>query len=70
MKLKEYATKINALAKVYPDAELVYAIDDEGNAFFPVQFEPVEGQYEDEEFYPANNDFFAKGKEVTHVCIN
>jgi len=70
MKLKEYATKINALAEVYPDAEAIYSIDDEGNTFFPVQYEPSAGQYERGEFYPADNDFYEEGKEITHVCIN
>jgi len=40
MKLKDYATMISKLAKRYPNLEVVYAVDDEGNAYHPVVYAP------------------------------
>lgn len=36
MTLKEYAKQVQHFAELYPDAQVIYAIDDEGNAFHPV----------------------------------
>lgn len=40
MKLKDYATMISKLAKRYPNLEVVYAVDDEGNGYLPVVYAP------------------------------
>ena len=48
MKLKDYAKAIAELAKQYPDAKVLYALDDKGNRLSEVNFmlsddfEPVE----------------------------
>ena len=41
MKLKEYAKLINTLAKRYPDVDVIYSCDDEGNAYSLVYYEPT-----------------------------
>jgi UDP-N-acetylglucosamine 2-epimerase len=40
MKLKEYAAQIARLAEKYPEAQVVYSIDEEGNLYKPVLLEP------------------------------
>jgi len=40
MKLKVYAKAINILLERFPDAEVYYSIDDEGNHYMPVYYEP------------------------------
>ena len=81
MTLKEYAQKINELAEKHPDALVVYAIDDEGNAFHPVRTVGALG------FYNANYQQFVceehvikypkeetyepyVGKKPDTICIN
>ena len=44
MKLKEYAKKINELAKENGNLEVAYAIDDEGNGFRYVNYSPCVGK--------------------------
>jgi hypothetical protein len=78
MKLKEYAELISKLAKELPDAEVVYAIDDEGNGFQSVSFGPSIGfSNEHHDFVPlsfvrespADYDYFDVNKPNT-VCLN
>lgn len=47
MNLKEYSKKIQALAKKYPNAAVIYASDDEGNCFNLVANEPSTGFFYD-----------------------
>lgn len=51
MKLKAYADTIVLIAEVYPDAEVVYSRDDEGDGYKSVHYHPtiftlVDGEYE------------------------
>jgi len=67
MKLKVFAENINKLLKERPQTaefEVVTSIDDEGNGFNLVHYEPQVGNYdkEDREFEPE--------KELNAVCIN
>lgn len=65
MKFKQYADAIAQLAAdpATHDLEVIYAIDDEGNAYMPVPFGPTLGHYEDMEFSD-------EGAPVNAVCIN
>lgn len=40
MKLKTYIKELQKLAKKYPDATVIYAIDDEGNGYNEVYMGP------------------------------
>lgn len=66
MKLKEYAKKIAALAEKYPDFEVLYAIDDEGNAYMPVVHSPEVGQLDEDEWFDPD----AKASDRNAICIN
>lgn len=73
MKLKDYIKGLQAMLKVYPTADVVYAIDEEGNAFHPVEFAPGAGYYDKREqsFYPeGQEDFIEEKRKVNAVCIN
>ncbi len=65
MKLKDYAKHISDMAKKYPNAEVVYASDDEGNFFAPVNYGPSIGTFSDGQFSALEPD----GK-VDAICIN
>ncbi len=66
MNLKEYSENINKLAKEHPDATVVYAVDDEGNAFGRVYYAPSVGFYSDDGFEAEPED----NKQINAVCIN
>lgn len=72
MKLKDYAEKINELAKSNPDLDVVYAIDDEGNGFREVKLDPTVGYFDkdDDIFYDDTEDIADLEKEINCVCIN
>jgi len=77
MKLNDYIKSLQKIAKKYPDLNVVYAKDDEGNGFKEITFHPSVGN-----FAPFNNfcggDFvgddgteeFAKKFEINAVCLN
>jgi hypothetical protein len=69
MKLKEYAAKINELAQKYPDVNVMYMSDDEGNYCFPVRYSPYAGHFNkcENEFIPDDN---TEEFVVNTVCIN
>ena len=50
MKLKEYAKAIAELAAEKPNALVVFASDEEGNSFSPVEMGPTLGHWDGEEF--------------------
>lgn len=56
MKMKEYAKFIAVLAEKYPDAQAIYALDEEGNGFEPVDFAPIAGQFGGD-FHSKTGDF-------------
>jgi len=71
MTLKEYARKINKLLIDHPEAKdymVVYSVDEEGNNFTQVHFDPSIGEYD--------NGFFATEssnqnvEDCNAVCIN
>ena len=66
MKLKDYAKTLAKLAKQYPDAEVIYARDSEGNGFEPVVYLPAAGHY-DTRLRLFSNE---KPETVNCVCIN
>ena len=73
MKLKEYAIYINDLARHHPNAEVVYASDDEGNNFQPVHYHPTVGMMVDNrEFYDKLSaiKLFKKKAVNNAICIN
>jgi hypothetical protein len=63
MKLKDYAAKINELAEKFPEFEVVYATDDEGNDFKYVVCAPSAGFFKE-------GDFSNLSKKPNAVCIN
>jgi hypothetical protein len=66
MKLKEYLEKLNKIAKDQPqtlDFEVISAIDDEGNGYNPIYFDPTLGEFEDGDFQTETENFNA-------ICIN
>ena len=70
MKLKQYSANIVKLAVKYPDLELVYATDDEGNGYCKVNFDPgTLGNFQDGEFL-SEDDFEDSGLEVNSICVN
>ena len=58
---------IKALQKQDPEATIVYSVDEEGNAYHPVDFAPVDGWYNRDEHDFSSEQF--KGY-VKAVCIN
>lgn len=66
MKAKQYIKTLNALVDKYGDLDLCYAIDDEGNGFQLVIFEPATGTLKDYDEFDITED---KDK-VTHICLN
>lgn len=72
MKLRDY---MDVLQKIMEngggDLEVIYAIDDEGNAFHSVFYAPSAGCYEKDYFIGVNDvDFDDNMHEVNSVCIN
>jgi len=66
MKLNDYIKKLQKLEKEgYGELDIIYAKDDEGNAYSEVFFNPSVG-YLDED-----GGFLSKeNAEKTHICIN
>jgi hypothetical protein len=66
MKIKDYIERLNRLAELYPDAELVYSCDDEGNHYSEVLFHPSCGEVKDDEWNPC----LETAENVKHICLN
>lgn len=62
--IAEYAKRINALAKKYPNAILVYSSDDEGNSYSELCTMPHVGYFSDE------GEFDSEADETNAICIN
>lgn len=70
MRLDELITNLNKVKRMYGgDLQVVYGIDDEGNAFHPIHFSPSVGQFVEEE-----SDFISKdliiNQKIDAVCVN
>jgi hypothetical protein len=73
MKLKDFAKQVSKLAEKYPDLTVIYAIDEEGNAFHKVHFKPTLMVYKDEfrEAYGMDEvDELKSGEKPNAVCVN
>ena len=77
MKLKDYVKELNAIAEKFPDLDVMYAIDDEGNGFDAVKNAPCLYNPFDESCYTLEDvmrvskkerDFILKN--ATAVCLN
>lgn len=67
MKLKQFTENLNKLMEERPetaDFDVVTSIDDEGNGFNLVYYNPQVGHYD------SNEKEFYQEKEVNAVCIN
>ena len=69
MKLKDYAEHINNLTKEYPELDVIYASDSEGNSFHRLLFTPTIGTFPNGEFKQISKDDVT-GTTPTVVCIN
>lgn len=67
MKLKTYIKKLQKLEEKHGNLELVYSIDDEGNSFHSVSFEPSIILL-DEFNESVENELYEHAKK--YVCIN
>lgn len=66
MKLSEYITELQMIENQHGDLECIYAVDEEGNAFFPVYYVPSAGLFDKE-----SHHFIAKHHgNINAVCIN
>ena len=65
MKLKDYAVKIAKLASQHPDAQVVYSVDSESDAYHVVHFYPDPCKFDGHEI-----EVGVPKKEVNAVCIN
>lgn len=63
MNLKEYIQQLQIIADKYPDAQLVYSMDEEGNLYEPISFWPVPGHFDGEQFNPDTEN-------VNAICVN
>ena len=75
MKLKEFIKQLEELVEKNPEYrefEVVYSVDDEGNQYFPVEYEPSIGLYRDGEFYCSHElkDFDLASEKPNSICIN
>jgi hypothetical protein len=62
MKLTQYIRQLQEIAKKQPDAEVIYAADEEGNSS-PVFYEPSLGYFD-------GDSFDTTAKPVNAICIN
>lgn len=66
MKLSGMIENLNEIYRLYGDLECVYSVDEEGNAFHGVYFEPSVGIFSDGEFVADMED----PNSINAVCIN
>ena len=74
MKISEIVEKLEKIKEEYGDLDLVYSVDDEGNAYHKVYYTATPGYWdneygewinkEDEEYWEE------RGKKVNSVCVN
>lgn len=67
MNIEKYIAHLQQVAKKYPKAKVIYAIDEEGNGYDEVFFTPTPGRFEDGEFDRFDGN---KNVKVNAICIN
>jgi hypothetical protein len=68
MKLKDYAKLIAVFAEKHPDILVIYAADDEGNRFEPINYVPSAGHYDEN-----SGEFTSpgpRGQKTNAICVN
>lgn len=75
MKIKDYIKDLQKWAEKYPNAEVVYAADDEGNSYHSVNWTGTPGMFHDDSFYQDDDkDYFEESTEekfeINAICIN
>jgi len=71
MKVSEMIENLNKILKEDGDLDVVYSVDDEGNSFHEVGFEPTVGHFEDDEFNSVDSEQFEEyDLKKNAVCIN
>jgi hypothetical protein len=70
MKLRVYAKVIEALAKKYPDVDVVYARDEEGNGFSKAHYAPVAGRFNEVDNSFFNIDADINPDDINCICLN
>lgn len=70
MKLSEYIEKLQTILKDHGDIETIYSIDDEGNIFDIVHFDPSPCRFDKND--PEGVEFLSYDEtiKVNAVCIN
>ena len=75
MKIKKYLKVLQELAEKYPNADVVFASDAEGNSYDRVNYNPTPGHFNESEFVPEAHfeeymqDFEGKLK-TNAICLN
>lgn len=74
MLLSEYIENLKSVLEENGDLKVVYAVDDEGNAFNEVCFAPSVGHYDYSDSQFTTYDNFGEDEdidyEINSVCIN
>lgn len=72
MTLKAYAKRLNALAKLHPDAIVVSASDEEGNSYSEVIYSPTLGHWDKVvcEWSTDHGSLTPEKVKVNAVCVN
>ena len=76
MTFEKYLTQLVDLLEQHPEllhSTVVYAMDNEGNRFIPVSYDPSLGHYNDNEFISTENcneDPDCENQEPNSICIN
>lgn len=77
MTLSEYIKKLQALEnKGYGELEVIYSVDEEGNAFYSVYHSPSVGVFHDGMFYSREEDkkFLKEDEGIEKndnaICVN
>ena len=67
MKISEIIESLQETLNNYGDLEACTSIDDEGNGFRKVYYEPTPGHFDGEDFTPVEN---IDDEEINSVCLN
>ena len=71
MKLSQYIKKLQAIEKKYPDINVVFAADEEGNSFHELTFTPSVGDFNGSDFINDDGtEEFTNNYEINAVCLN